>query len=166
MTESAVINIGIKGKSYADTDLGKREDAWEVALGLTLGDGSTAGNFNKVFRDTRTLAASATESLDLAGGLTDAFGNTITFTAIKAIIIKAASGNTNDVIIGNAASNQFVGPFGAAAHTVQLKPGQIFAISATNTGWTVTASTGDLLKIANSAGSTSVNYDILILGIG
>jgi hypothetical protein len=31
-------------------------------------------------------------------------------------------------------------------------------------GWGVTAGTGDLLKVANSAGSTSVNYDIVVIG--
>lgn len=49
------------------------------------------------------LAASASENLDLAGGLTDDFGATLTFTAIKEIIIHASSANTNNVLVGGAA---------------------------------------------------------------
>ena len=112
----------------------------------------------------RTLSASANETLDLAGGLTDPLGATLTFTVIKGIYIEAASGNTNDVVIGNATSNGFTGPFGATTHTIAVKPGGKLFLEAPNTGWTVTAGTGDILKVLNGGSGTSVSYDIKIWG--
>lgn len=126
--------------------------------------GSGSGQIAKVFHDQRALSPSGTEDLDLAASLVDGLGSTITFSTIKAIYIKAASGNTNNVVIGNTGSNQFVGPFGAATHTIAVPPGGVFMITYPGTGWTVTAGTGDLLKILNSGAGTSVTYDITLLG--
>ena len=123
----------------------------------------TVGKANILFSDTRTLAASANEDIDLAGVLTNAFGVTITAGEIVAIYIKAASGNTNNVNVTRPASNGFAGPFLAAGDGVSVKPGE-YALLASRSGWAVTAGTGDLLNIANSAGSTSVTYDLVVIG--
>jgi hypothetical protein len=53
-------------------------------------------------------------------------------------------------------ANTFVGPFNDATDASVLKPGDK-AVFVSRTGWTVTASTGDILKVANGAGG-SVNY--------
>ncbi len=116
-----------------------------------------------MYTATRTLSASATEDLDLSGVLTDAFGATFTATEVMAIVVEAASGNTNNVVIGGASANHFVGPFGAAAHTLAVKPGQYLALI-DNQGWAVTAGTGDLLKVANSSSGTPVTYTITVIG--
>lgn len=164
MPQSAVAAIGIRGKSFEDTPNGKREDAFEVAMGLTFEDGTGNQKINNVWHDERTLAASGSESIDLAGTLTNRFGQAVTFTRVRGIIVRADPANTNDVVIGGAPSNGFVGPFGAAAHTVQVRPGDIFAITNQNLGWLVTAGTGDLLRILNSGAGTSVKYKILLMG--
>jgi hypothetical protein len=114
-----------------------------------------------LFKDTRTIAASASENLDLTGVLTDAFGATVANAEVIAIYVKAAAANTNSVIIGNVA-NGFVGPLGATG-TYTVLPGDFF-LATSQAGWAVTAATGDLLKIANSAGGTSVTYDVVIIG--
>ena len=121
------------------------------------------GKADLMYTATRTLAASATEDLDLAGVLTDAFGATFTATEVMAIVVEAATGNTNNVVIGGAASNAFLGPFGEAAHTLAIKPGQYIALTDVQ-GWAVTAGTGDLLKVANSSSGTAVTYTITVIG--
>lgn len=126
-------------------------------------NGTTAGKADRAFGDLRQLAASASENLDLAGGLTDAFGATLTFAKIVAIVVKASEANTGDIIVGGAASNGFVGPFGAAAHTVAVKPGGALALVAPQGGWTVTAGTGDILKVANAV-AAAAEYEIVLLG--
>jgi hypothetical protein len=132
----------------------------------TFTNGTGANNVNNIFSDQRTLAASATEDLDLAGSLTDAFGNTITFTKIKALLVVAASGNTNDVVVGGAGANGFDSWVSATGDSVLVKPGGCLLIVAPDaTGYAVTAGTGDLLTITNSAGSTSVTYDVVIAGV-
>lgn len=129
-------------------------------------DGTGNGQANKIYTSmARSLAASANEELDLAGVLLDPAGAALTFSAVKGIFVEAAAANTNDVVVGNAASNGFVGPFGGATHTIAVKPGGKLLIEAPNTGWTVTAGTGDKLKILNGAAGTSVAYDIKIWGI-
>ncbi|MFZ5674276.1 MAG: hypothetical protein ACOZAM_15045 [Pseudomonadota bacterium] len=130
----------------------------------TLGSGTGASQCDLNYRAQRTLAASANEDLDLAGVLADDFGSTLTFVKVRGIWIKAAAGNTNNVIIKPASSNGFTGPFGAATHTITLPPDGSFQVTAPVNGWTVTAGTGDKINIANSAGSTTVTYDIHVIG--
>lgn len=131
-------------------------------LSLDVQPGTGVGQGNELYAAARTLAASASENLDLSGALVDAFGATIVFTDIIGIVVFADKGNTNNVLVGNAASNGFVGPAGATG-VLTLKPGD-WAVLASQTGWTVTAATGDLLKVANSGGTTSVLYSIILIG--
>jgi hypothetical protein len=146
-------------------DVGAAAHQVDARHRLDYEDGTGAGQANALFTDTRTLTASATENIDLAGSLEDALGNAVAFTAVKAIRIRASAANTNSVIVGGAASNAFLGPFGDATDTVAVKPGGVFVIGdGSATGWAVTAGTGDILKVANSAAGTAVTYTIEIIG--
>jgi hypothetical protein len=128
--------------------------------------GTGAGQADLLWTDNRTLAASATESLDLAGGsLVDPFGNTVTFARVKVLLALADAGNTNDVLLGGAAANAWATWAGDVTDIARVKPGGVFLAAAPGaTGYPVTAGTGDLLKVANSAGGTPVTYRIVLLG--
>lgn len=139
-----------------------------VPLSLTerieLASGTGAGQADMIFHDRRTLSASGTEDLDLAGSLTGPLGTTLTFARVKAVIIAASDGNTNDVQLTRPASNG-VPLFLAAGDGIPVKPGGVFCwIAPGASGVAVTASTGDLLTVTNSAGTTGVTYDIVIIG--
>lgn len=126
-------------------------------------DGTGANQAKKIFTDTRTLSASATENLDLYGSLVDQFGTTINAAKLKAIVVTAASGNTNSVQVTRPASNG-VPLFMAASDGIALTPGASFcAVFPDANGIAVTASTGDLLTFTNSAGSTSVTYTVILI---
>lgn len=147
-------------------DLGTGRAAQTLSRKMSLGNGTTAGNADRVWSDRRTLAASGTEDLDLAGVLLDAFGSAITFARIKGLVIAAADANVNNVVVGAAASNPWATLLGAT-HTLTLRPGAFVAVgtgAADATGYAVTATTADLLKVANSGAGTSVTYDIHIIG--
>lgn len=132
---------------------------------IPLSSGTGANQADKLWHDQRTLTASSTEDLDLAGSLVDPFGGTITFARIKGIIIAAAAANTNNVIVGGASSNGFITWVGSATHTVTVRPGGFLALFAPDaTAYAVTAATADLLHIANSAAGTSVTYDVVLVG--
>ena len=133
-------------------------------LPITLTNGTGSGQANQIFSDQRTLTASSTENLDLAGSLANPFGATITFATVKAIRVCAAAANTNNVVVGGAGTNTFNGPFSDATDKVAVKPGGCFLAVAPGVGWTVTASTGDILLVANSGSGTSVTYDVTIVG--
>lgn len=139
----------------------------QMEKNLILRNGTGAGNADRMFTDQRPLAASTTEDLDLAGSLTDAFGATVTFARIKLIHIEALPTNVNNVVVGGAATNQFINWVGAATHQVVIRPGGSFTLttgSADGTGYAVTAGTGDLLRIGNSGAGSEVKYNIVLIG--
>jgi hypothetical protein len=137
----------------------------DFAASIALGSGTGANQADRVWSDSRTLAASTTEDLDLAGVLVDAFGATITLARVKGLIIRAAAGNTNPVVVGGAASNGFVGWVADATDKVNVRPGGVLGLFAPDSaGYPVTAGTADLLRIGNGGAGTSVTYDIVIIG--
>lgn len=159
------INVTVSGVLTSALDLEAVQSQLTKKLALALTDGSGANQATNVFSDTRTLAASASESLDLAGSLTNAFGQVISFTKVRALMIFASASNTNDVVVGGAGANGFFSMFGAAAHTAKVKPGGSLIITAPDVnGLAVVAGTADLLQIANGAGGSGVTYDVIVIG--
>lgn len=130
---------------------------------MNFASGVGADQADIVFVDERTLAASATEDLDLAGVLTDAFGATIAAAEVVGLIVEADAANTNNVVVGDATAP--VPLFGGTNPTVAVKPGGIFVLFAPNAAgqFTVGAGATDDLKIANSSSGTSVIYRIAVL---
>jgi hypothetical protein len=165
MPAQATLNAGIVGLLTGAVDIGDVSHSLSFSPSIVFTDGAGANQIQRIFADTRTLAASANEDLDLAGGLTDAIGQTITLARVRGLLIRASAANINNVIVGNAATNGWITAFGGAAHTMTIRPGGLVLLAAPDaTGYAVTAATGDLLRIANSAGTTGVTYDIVILG--
>jgi hypothetical protein len=145
-------------------DLGTASAPTQVARQLRWPTGTGAAQADRIFADSRTLSASGTENLDLAGTLTDAYGATITFARIKLVVFIADGGNTNDVQVTRPASNG-TALFIAAGDGIALKPGAFFIWADPGaTGFAVTAGTGDLLTVTNSAGTTGVTYSVIIIG--
>jgi hypothetical protein len=160
---TALITLSVTGKQVSALDLGSEVNPFARSLSVSLANGVGANQADKVFADTRTLALSATEDLDLAGVLLDGFGQAITFAKLKAVVIIAAAANTNDVQVTRPASNG-VPLFLAAADGLLIKPGGAFVWVAPGTGITVTPATGDLLTITNGGAGTPVTYDVILIG--
>lgn len=143
----------------------------------SLDNGTGAGKADLVYHAQRTLAPSATEDLDLAGVLASLLpGSALTFVRVKGLIVAArgvtdANGtvitpNVNNVVVGAAAGSPWTALLNSTG-TVTLRPGAVFAAFADATdatAYAVTATTADLLKVANSAGVSSVTYDIIVIG--
>lgn len=167
MALTTSVSIGVIASLTNVADLGVVPTAkLDYNTALKLATGTAAGQADKLWFDTRTLAASATEDLDLAGVLTDAFGAVVTFARIKGLVVVAAAGNSNNVVLGAAAANPWTALLGATG-TLTVRPGAgvwVFAGAADATGYAVVAGTGDILKVANSAGGTAVTYDIALIG--
>jgi hypothetical protein len=146
----AVFGIGSNGFS-----------SWEYAL--TNGTGS--GNANEVYIGRHTITAGGGSSIDLAGSLTNPLGQTITFATIKALLIIVRSPDgTKKVLVGpQNVANTWQGPFGGTGATAYEEVYEIFLKATRYTGWTVTAGTGDLLRITNP-GASDVDVDVLIIG--
>jgi hypothetical protein len=167
MTLSAKISAALVAALTSSPDLGATVNNTALSPSFAFADGSGANQANKLFVDTRTLAASGTENLDFSGALTDPLGAAVVFTKIRALMVRAAAANTNDVVVGglNAAAFGIITLFGDDPSSVKVKPGGLLLLVAPDAnGYAVTAGTADLLKILNSAGGTGVTYDILVLG--
>lgn len=133
------------------------------AAPLTTGVG--ASQADKIYAANLTLGISSGQDVDLAGVLFDPFGVALTFTKIKAVGIRAAAANTNNVNVSRPAANG-VPWFLAASDAFALAPGGIFLyVNPTLAGIaTVTPATGDLLRLDNSGAGTTVNLDLVIIG--
>lgn len=164
MAQTSRIDVRVESELTSALDLVTAASPLVSSTRIDLESGTGLGAADMQWSDRRTLAASATEDLDLAGSLTGPLGTTLTFARVKAVLIKAASGNTNDVQVTRPASNG-APLFLAAGDGLAVKPGGLFLWVAPNAaGVAVTGATGDLLTLTNSAGSTSVTYDVVILG--
>lgn len=163
-TISADISLVLSILNIATSDLETPQSKLAQTLRNAFTNGSGAGQVNQMFSDTRTLATATAESLDLnAGGLLDVFGNALTLTKLKVLAMSADPNNTTSLIVGNVA-NGIVGFFGASTHSLQLNPGSLLLITSPDAGgYTITAATGDLLKVSNGSGA-SANYNIAVLG--
>lgn len=161
---TGTITAGIKASLEGTVDIGTVKHEIDKKFNLPFTDGVAANQANQMWADTRTIAASTSENIDLAGVIVNGLGQTVTFTSIKAIMIVAAAANANNVVIGGAASNAFP-LFGDATDTISVRPGGCFLITDFNAnGYAVTPATGDILKIANSGAGSTVTYDIIIIG--
>ncbi|MGH3573600.1 MAG: hypothetical protein ACRDUW_17555, partial [Pseudonocardiaceae bacterium] len=163
---SLTIAAQLAGALNAGTSNAAIASTYSTALGATLASG--AGLSDRAWWDHRTLAASASENLDLAGVLVDPFGVLASFARIKVLVVNADAANTNNVVVGGAGSNTLLGLFGAATHTAIVRPGTTLAWvtgTADATGYPVVSGTGDLLQIANSGAGTSVSYSVAVIGV-
>ena len=145
-------------------DLSTPTNLVRLARQMNLAQGAGAAQADMIWSDQRTIAASGTDALDLAGSLAGPFGGTLTFARIKMLLVVAAAGNTNNVNIVMPGSNG-VPLFLAASDGIAVKPAGLFLwYDPSAAGVAVTAGTGDLLNIVNSGGGTGVTYDIHIVG--
>ena len=165
MTISSMkVRASIIGVLTKAVDAGTASIDIEQIVNNTLTDGTGADQGNAVYVDDFSIGASSSSTIDLAGSLSDPLGNTIVFTAVKAILIIADDTNVNNVIVGNA-TNAFVGPFGAGTHTLAIKPGGVLLVTDgfSAAGWTVGAGSTDELKLANSSSGTAVTGTIVVI---
>lgn len=142
-------------------DFGNPSHTVSLSNNLKFNPGTaTTAQADLMFADQRSLADGASETLDLAGSLNSVFGTTLSFAEVTAIYFENIG--TTNMTIGNAATNTWVGPFGAATHTLTVEPGESINLTS-RAGWAVTAGTADLLKVLNGAGAAGA-YNIVIIG--
>lgn len=160
---TSTIKASITGQQTSAIDLGTAALPFVASFSDALDSGFAAGQADRLFTDERTLIASATEDLDLAGSLVDVFGVVITMVKLRAIFIIAAAANTNNVVLSRPAANG-VPLFAAVNDAISVQPGGCLLWTAPNGGVTVTPATGDLITLTNSGAGTPVTYKIVLLG--
>ena len=166
MTVGASISLKLAASRAGTPSVGTA--LWSGGLDhiLSFGNGTTANNIDRVYIAERTIASNTTDSIDLAGVLTDGLGTTITAAEVVAIVVlnKRASGvaNTTNLTIGATGSSNQLPGFNQALATVKPN-GMYMHVNPDATGIVaVTAGSADVLPIANSSGASNT-YQLVIL---
>ena len=165
-TLEARISLEIQLALLEGVDLGTRKFEPLIKKLQSLGSGVGLNQADRVFVDTRSLAGSATEDLDVAasGGLLDAFGAAFALVKLKGLYVMAAAGNLNLLNVTRSAANGVPWAL-AAGDGVALAAGGFLAFSRPDlAAITVTAATGDLITFTNAAATNTISYDVVIIG--
>jgi len=148
---------------------------------FTSGTGDNQCNCMWVARRTLSLA-SPIDSLDLAAGLTDQYGNTITLKELKILTVHnrgVVAGDADDetatptagedLLIGGAGGNAWAALFnGDQDAQITLRTDGIFGVCAPRDGYSVSPGTEDILQIEHGGSEASggdISYDIGIAGV-
>jgi len=131
---------------------------------VNFASGTGSGQADLLHFSTRTLVASASEDLNLYdGSLKTPDGQPFAALSVREVYIRAADGNTNEVVVGGAASNPWLGPFQDASDKLGVRPKAFQPFLHPTTGWTV-SNTVKILKVANGGAGTPVTYDFVLVG--
>ena len=155
------INLTVDATLTRALDLTTARDALRYVLDEPFTDGSGDGQAQYIWHDQRTIATSANDDLDLAGVLTDAFGQAIMFAKVRALLIRNRS----------AVATLTVGPAAASGVTGFLGTGEVLPVGATKllvcnkaASWTITAGSADKIRITNNSAVAVASYDIVVVG--
>lgn len=169
MALTTKVRASLRATQTGTADFGGPVSTPELSAAIDFASGTGANQADLVFTDVRTVASASNDDLDLAGVLLSAFGSAITFVELVAVLIinapVAGAANTTNLTVG-VGSNPFVGFLGGTNPTIgPIRPGGVFMLACGDAAGigTVTAGTGDILRIANSSGA-SATYQIAILG--
>ncbi len=157
-------------------DLGTVVDDQTLAVDLETTSGTGTNQTSIMWKDRRIVTVATTDDeLDLAGGLVDVFGATLTFVRIKTIEIinrgepDGSGGWTEtageDLLVGGAATDAFDDFLnGVATDQVTIPAGGVLLLTAPVDGWVVAAGTADKLLIAHDGSAGDIEYDIVLTG--
>jgi len=162
-------------------DISSPVDNYALKISKALADGDGEDECNQMYLARRILTpATGTDLLDLSGSLVNQFGQTITFSQIKGILIHNLGDPLGtdpetwtvmdgmDLLIGGASSNAWAAIFnGVAASKLVLPPDGVLLLTAPSVGYTVTAGSGDVLQIAwdGLPSGDDIEYDIVLFGV-
>lgn len=158
------ISAVLAARTTKTLDLSTPADSLSYTRTYSWADGTGANQANRVFHDQRTVGSGANDDLDVAGGLVNAFGETITLTKLKAVYIENTHA-TLSLRLGAAGTNPISSLF-AATNDILIIPamGSVLLIAPDTTGYAVTAGSADVLRVANPGGS-AVTYKIVLVGV-
>lgn len=166
--------MAIQGTLTADAALTYTDTTGVVTVSETvkaylwdITNGTTDGKMDQLFHVNSSVTAASPVDHDLAGGVTDSFGNTLTFATVKFIYLKVDTTTTGYYIeIGGgddgAGNNAFINWVADGSDKIRVYNEGVVMMYSPNDGFAVTATTGDILRVAASAGT--IGYEMIIGG--
>jgi hypothetical protein len=160
---SGTITADILVSAVDSLDLGaERKASVSKVLTTTFASGVGLNQLDRLFFDERTIAGSGTDALDFnGGGLVDALNTAWAPARLKFLVVLNLG--PNDIQVVRPASNGI--PLYLAAGDGEQIPlnGLLVKVWPSAAGIVVTAGTGDLLNIINTAAGT-ITYQIIAGG--
>lgn len=131
---------------------------------LTQGTGAL-GTADLIYAVKTTIAGGGSTTLDLAGTLLDWYGGTINMARVKYMYFNLTTDTTaSSVSIGNAAA-PLINWISSGTATIKLRNGGIFLLGGPDaTGYAVTATTADGIKLLNDDGINTATTKLAVVG--
>lgn len=156
--------IALSQSNYdaADPKPGQATDTVTVSRGPNFSDGSGDNQANIFYHDTRTIASGGEEhDLAIGASIKDAFGNNMSLTKLKGLVIVNLAAVAN-LLVGGAVATQ-VGLFSVGTSILEIPAGGMFVWTAPKAAGLDVTTNFDL-KIAHDGGGNE-DYEIYIIGI-
>ncbi len=164
LTGASRIVIDLRYLQEASDDINEKLDKMAIDTGINWTWGTGVNQANVLFAKKRTIAQSASETLDLyaSGTLKDVLGNDLTMDAIKLLYVKNNSTTLTVSVFGGGALDLLI--MGGTTDAQELPPGAMALwMCPTAAGIVTTVNKNLLLDV--SAGSGSAIIDVVALGL-
>jgi hypothetical protein len=142
-------------------------DVWKWAgTSANLGTQGLATAMTILYVKNDTIAGSGTNTYDLYGTLEDSFGNTVNLAKVKFMVLCPSNsmGATQSVLIEPAPAAGFASWQSTTTSATRVFSGGVWMTATASTnGYTVTATTGDILQIRNES-TNAASYRLFIGG--
>lgn len=141
-------------------------DADALSYSLTMADGTSASQADKVWHDRRTLATVTNDDLDLNALTNSIFGSTVTINLVKIRSIQIKNINTaaGDILhIDTSVANGCVALTGGASGKIPIGANGCLTLTSPIDSLACTSGVSDILRIYNTS-ANSIVYDITITG--
>jgi len=177
VTAAAILAAFIAAGSLADTFSGRLlilpqwthaktigastvSETFAELLNWTHTSGASTNQMNVIVRESVTLTNAQTRTIDLAGGVSDSFGDVTTFTTVRFLCLVADEDNADPVALGASGEDAWAAWCGGTNHTVTIRPGGILLLTAPDSGYTIT----DSKLMVRNTGTNAAAYSIYIGG--
>ena len=160
--QSLSTSLAVKGLTTSNpSDISHTQDRINTSVITSLRNGTGAGEANMVWSDQRTIAPGGDDDIDLNGGITDAYGVTITFVNVRGIFVVNRSPNPGTrITVANTGGN-----FPPTPWAIPCGPGDAFNFMERQVGLTIVPAAVDTLRMTNEDGGASAMYDIVVIGV-
>lgn len=170
MALNGTLTLALRAALTGTADFGAPVSNVDFTQAFTFADGTAAGQADIIWTDERTVASASNDDIDLSP-IVDAIGVSRAPVEIVGIILvnapRSGAANTTNLTLGVGTNPVTPGFLGGTTPTVgPIRPGGMFMIwnsdNAAGFG-AITATTADILRIANSSGAAAT-YQIAVVG--
>ena len=145
-------------------DLSTVADQGAVQYDADFANGVETDQADALWHDRRTLLAGASDDLDLASGLTNSLGESLSFAKLKGLFLRNLTLTPDEIIDLGGGSNPFESWLGAGGDAIHVGPGGVLLVwNPATAGYPVAAGTADILRVTN-AGASPLDYEVILIG--